>query len=102
MDDPLLWFPESLSPVGIPVTFCFSEQERLYGLRYVNRSFWSSCTRDDIRCSFNHDSKDANDKKPDVPEKFIDVFEDLLCHINFLPPRVPVTIVLMRALAPLE
>ena len=93
MDDPLFWFPESLSPVGIPVTFSFSEQEQLYGLRYVNRSFWSSCTRDDIRYSFNHVSKDANGKKPDVPEKFIDVFEDLLRHINFLPPRVPFTIV---------
>ena len=32
-------------------------------------------------------------KKQDVPEKFIVVFEDLPCHINFLPSRVPVTIV---------
>ena len=47
----------------------------------------------DIRYSFNHGSKDANGKKPDVPERFIDAFDDLLVHINFLPPRVPVTIV---------
>ena len=38
-------------------------------------------------------SQDGNGKKPDVPEKFIVVFEDLPCHINFLPSRVPVTIV---------
>ena len=59
----------------------------------MNRSYWSFCTRDDIRCSFNHGRKDGNGKKPDVPEKFLDAFEDLLRHINFLLPRVPVTIV---------
>ena len=59
----------------------------------MNRSFWSFCTRDDIRCSFNHGNKNTNDKKTDVPEKFIDAFEDFPDHINFLPPRVPVTIV---------
>jgi hypothetical protein len=89
--EPLFWFPDS--PVTIPATFSFSEQERPYGPRTPSRSYCSFCTRDDIRCSFNHDSKDANGKKPDVPERFIDTFEDLLCHINFLPSRVPVTIV---------
>ncbi len=89
----IFWFPESPSPVGIPATLSFSEQERIYGPWTVNRSYWSFCSKNDIRCSFNHDSKDANDKKPGVPERFIDSFEDILCHINFLSPRVPVTIV---------
>jgi hypothetical protein len=81
--------------VGIPSTFVkpLSEQERLYGRQTPSRSYWSFCTKDDIRCVFNHVSKEENGKKPDVPERFIDVFEDLVTHINFLPPRVPVVIV---------
>ena len=89
----LFWYPHR--SVGIPSTFVkpLSEQERLYGRQTSSRSYWSFCTKDDIRCSFNHGSKDANGKKPDVLERFINAFHDLLVHINFLPPRVPVTIV---------
>ena len=92
MED-LFWYPDSSA--GIPATFAnpLSEQERLYSRQTSNRSYWSFCTKDNIRYSFNHGSKDANGKKPDVPERFIDAFEDLVAHINFLTPRVPVVIV---------
>ena len=88
-----VWYP--VNSAGIPATFAkpLSEQELIYGRQTASRSYWSFCTKDDIRCSFNLDRKDGNGKKPDVPERFIDSFEDLGTHINFLPPRVPVTIV---------
>ncbi len=91
--EPFFCYPHSSA--GIPATFAkpLSEQERLYGRQTSSRSYWSFCTKDDIHCSFNHGSKDANGKKPDVPERFIDAFHDLQVQINFLPPRVPVTIV---------
>ena len=81
--------------MGIPVTFPkpLSEEERLYGRQTVIRSSWSFCTKADIRSVFNHDRKDANGKVIYVPERFTDVFDDLVVHINFLSPRVPVTIV---------
>ena len=89
----LFWYPHR--SVGIPSTFVkpLSEQERLYGRQTSSRSYWSFCTKDDIRYSFNHVSKDVNDKKPDLPERFVDVFHDLQVHINFFPSHVPVTIV---------
>ena len=57
------------------------------------RAYCSFCTKDDIRCSFNHDRKDTNDKETYVPERFTDAFDDLVVHINFLPSLVPVAIV---------
>ena len=91
--EPLFWYPDI--SVGISATFAnpLLEQERLYGRQTSIRSYWSFCTKDDIRCSFNHVRKDANGTNPDIPEEFIDSFHDLQVHINFLPPRVPVTIV---------
>ncbi len=88
-----LWYPDSSA--GIPATFAnpLSEQERLYGQQTASRSYWSFLTKDDIRCAFNHGRKDANGKEIYVPERFTDAFDDLVVHINFLPPRVPVTIV---------
>ena len=79
----------------IPATFAnpLSEQERLYGLRTSSRSYWSFGTKNDIRCAFNHGSKDADGKRLHVPERFTDAFDDLVAHRNYLPPRVPITIV---------
>ena len=45
----------------------------------------------------NHDalifSKDADGKRLHVPERFTEAFDDLVVHINYLPPRVPMPIV---------
>ena len=70
-----------------------TEQERFYGLWTSIRSYWSFCTKNDIRYVFNHDRKDVKGKRIHVPERFKDTFEDLVVHINFLSSRVPVTIV---------
>ena len=89
----IIWYPDI--HVGIPATFAntLTEQERLYGLWTSSRSYWSFCTKNDIRCAFNHGRKDADGKMLHVPEIFTDVFDDLVAHINYLPPRVPITIV---------
>ena len=53
----IVWNPDC--PVGIPATFVntLTEQDRLYGLRASSRSFWSFCTKNDIRGAFQHGSK---------------------------------------------
>ena len=52
-----------------------------------------SVPKNDIRYVFNHDRKDTDDKRLHVPERFTDVFDNLETHINYLPTRVPITIV---------
>ena len=88
----IIWYQDS--PVGIPATFANPLTEQgLYGLQTSSRSYWSFCTKNDIRCAFNHDSKDVNGKRLHVPEIFTNVVDDLVSNINFLSTRVPVTIV---------
>ena len=60
----------------IPGTFVntLTEQDRIYKQRTSSRSFWSFCTKNDIRDAFEHDSKGADDQRLHVPEAFTDVF----------------------------
>jgi hypothetical protein len=94
----IVWNPDC--PVGIPATFVddLTEQDQLYGSRTSSRSFWSFCTKNDIRHTFKHVSEGEDGKRLHVPEAFTDVFEDLVVNINVMPPLFPITIVWNRHL----